>query len=98
MHVLMKFHECKLYGTRKRSDNFGREEKNQKRIKMYEGLQSRNKVDSNIKRDISSVILTRLECIGESENTPRIVIRATMILTEKEFRWRPINFEIFGIF
>ena len=65
---------------------------------MYEGLQSRNKVDSNIKRDISSVILTRLECIGESENTPRIVIRATMILTEKEFRWRPINFEIFGIF
>ena len=39
MHVLMKFHECKFYGTRKRSDNFGREEKNQKRIKMNEGLQ-----------------------------------------------------------
>ena len=39
MHVLMKFHECKFYGTRKRSDNFRREEKNQKRIKMNEGLQ-----------------------------------------------------------
>ena len=33
MHVLMKFHECKLYGTRKRSDNFGREEKTKNELR-----------------------------------------------------------------
>ena len=33
MHVLMKFHECKFYGTRKRSDNFGREEKTKNELR-----------------------------------------------------------------
>lgn len=63
----MKFHECKLYGTRKRSDNFVR--KNQKRIKMNEGPQSRNKVDSNIKRNIS---FSTLRIDRWQEKKPRI--------------------------